>query len=58
MTYMTEFSCYRSSLIGDLKCDHERSKGPLRPYLGLNLLGKGFTPRLSMRDRGSRQERI
>lgn len=30
-----------------------RSKGPLRPVLKINLLRKGLTPRLRMRDRVS-----
>ena len=33
-----------------LSCGH--SKGLLRPVLKINLLGKGSTARLSMRDRG------
>ena len=32
----------------------KRSKGPLRPVLKINLLGKELTPRRSMGDRGSR----
>ena len=47
-TYVVrQFNCPCSSLTGFLNCGLTR--GPLRPVLKINLLGKGLTPRLSMR---------
>ena len=46
-----QYHCHSFLLIGSWNCG--LAKPPLRAVLLINLLGKGFTPRLNMGDRGS-----